>query len=59
MYAVTLAFAWIRSDYGNYATGSATGAKNPDEPIMEPVGKTFDMDASAICTSLCSFEELV
>ena len=36
---------------------SATGAKNPDEPIMEPVGKTFDTDASAICTSLCSFQE--
>ena len=28
------------------------GAKNPDEPIMEPVGKTFDTDASAICSSL-------
>ena len=36
---------------------SATGAKNPDEPIIEPVGKTFDTDASAICTSLCSFDE--
>ena len=38
---------------------SATGAKNPNEPIIEPVGKTFDTDASAICTSLCSFEEPV
>ena len=58
MYAATLAFDWIRSNYGNYAMGS-DGAKNPDEPIMEPVGKTFDTDASAICTSLCSFEEPV
>ena len=39
--------------------GERDGAKNPDEPIMEPVGKTFDTDASAICTSLCSFEEPV
>ena len=40
--------------------GAGRGQKNGDEPIMEPVGKvgkTFDTDASAICTSLCSFEE--
>ena len=36
-----------------------SGAKNPNEPIMEPVGATFDNDGTAICNSLGAFEESV
>ena len=58
-----MAFAGIRSNLSNYARRvgiEREESKKDDDPIMKPVCKTFDTDASAICEdlkSLCGFEE--
>ena len=52
IYAPTLAFAGIRSNLSNYARRGEIErdeSKIDDDPIMKPVCKTFDTDASAIC----------